>query len=312
MMTEISLQCTSQGVIKPPRMKRKVCDHRNRLNCGGSQIPNITTDSKLGMEYMKIKKRLLIGMILMAGALSACSTSTTDPADAYKGESAGQIYAKGKAALEDKSYSEAIKRFEALDVQYPYGADTESAQLYIIYAYYMKEEYALASAAAERFIRMHPASPNVDYAYYMRGISDYYQNMGILERLFLIDLAKRDLTQIQKSFSDFNELVVRFPTSRYTPSAHQYMVYLRNVLANHELRVGEYYYNRRAYVASGNRASSVVSRYQGAPAVVDGLVLMIKSYRKLGLTKLEQDAVSVLKYNYPNVTVDYDSNYDLS
>ncbi|WP_172622770.1 outer membrane protein assembly factor BamD [Aquicella siphonis] len=261
---------------------------------------------------MKNKIKLLCAAVLMTGALSACSTSTTDPADAYKGESAREIYAKGKSALQDKSYSEAIKRFEALDVQYPYGAETESAQLYIIYAYYMKEEYSLAVAAAERFIRIHPASPNVDYAYYMRGISDYYQNMGILERMFLIDLATRDLTQIQKSYSDFNELVVRFPTSKYTPSAHQYMVYLRNVLANHELRVGEYYYNRRAYAASANRASGLVARFQGAPAVVDGLVLMVKSYRKLGLTKQEQDALSVLKYNYPNVTVDYDSDYVLS
>jgi len=249
-------------------------------------------------------------LVVLAALISSCSTSS-DPADAYKGESAHQIYIKGKTALQDKSYSEAIKRFEALDIQYPYGGETESAQLYIIYAYYMKEEYTLAVAAADRFIRLHPTNPNVDYAYYMRGVSNYYQNMGILERMFIVDLATRDLTQIQKSYNDFNELVTRFPNSRYAPSAHQYMIYLRNVMANYQLHVGQYYYNRKAYVASANRASILVAQYQGAPSVVDGLVLMAKSYRKLGLTKSEQDTVAVLKYNYPNVTIDYDSDYNL-
>ena len=261
---------------------------------------------------MNKKLKLMCGSALLALAalISSCSTSS-DPADLYKGESAHQIYIKGKTALQDKSYSEAIKRFEALDIQYPYGDETESAQLYIIYAYYMKEEYTLAVAAADRFIRLHPTNPNVDYAYYMRGVSNYYQNMGILERMFIVDIATRDLTQIQKSYNDFNELVTRFPSSRYAPSAHQYMIYLRNVMATNQLHIGQYYYNRKAYVAAANRASILVAQYQGAPSVVDGLILMAKSYRKLGLTKQEQDAVDILKYNYPNVTIDYDSDYNL-
>jgi outer membrane protein assembly factor BamD len=234
--------------------------------------------------------------------LSACST-TADPSDAYKGESSQQIYQRGKASLEDRNYGEAIKRFEALDVQYPFGPETEAAQFYLIYAYFMKEDFSLAVASADRFIRIHPTYPNIDYVYYLRGIADYYQNMGLIERIFSIDLAKRDLVQIQKSYSDFNELVVRFPTSRYTPPAHQYMVYLRNVLAAHELHVAEYYYERKAYLASANRASGLVAHFQGAPSVVDGLILMAKSYHQLGMTKLEQDTLQVLKYNYPNVVV---------
>lgn len=260
---------------------------------------------------MKSQFKLSLLAILMMGVLSACS-STTDPSEAYKNETEQQIFQNGKKSLQDKSYSDAVKRFEALDVQYPYGKDTEASQLYIIYAYYMKDEYVLASAAADRFIRLHPASPNVDYALYMRGVANFYQNMGVFERIFAIDLATRDLTQIQKSFADFNELMTRFPTSRYAPSAHQYMVYLRNTMANHELRVAQYYYNRKSYVAAANRASKLVSEYQGAPAVVDGLVLMVKSYRKLHLTKLEQDAEKLLHYNYPDVVVDEAETYSLS
>lgn len=243
------------------------------------------------------KIQILLLTLLLASFLTACSTAT-DPSDAYKGESPQLIYKRGRDALKNKNYTEAVKRFEALDVQYPYGVETESAQLYLIYAYYMQEEYALSVAAADRFIRIHPTNPNVDYAYYMRGIADYYQNLGILERLFSADLATRDLTQVQKSFSDFNELILRFPNSRYTPSAHQYMIYLRNILANHELEVAQYYFDRKAYVAAANRASNVVAHYQGAPAVIDGLRLMAKSYHELGLIKLEQDTLTVLKYNH--------------
>lgn len=239
---------------------------------------------------------------LMAGLLAACST-TTEPSEAYKDETPKQIYQKGKEALQDKSYSEATKRFEALDVQYPFGPETESAQLFLIYSYYQKDDFALAASAAERFIRIHPGNPNIDYAYYMRGLADYYQNLGVLERFFNIDLAKRDLAQVQKAYIDFSELVIRFPNSKYAPAAHQYMIYLRNVLANHELEVAQYYYDRKAYVASANRASDVVAHYEGAPAVVDSLVLMVKSYQQLGLSKQEQDARAVLKYNYPNVRV---------
>lgn len=249
------------------------------------------------------KTLIKLGTLILTALLAACA-STTDPSEAYKGESPHEIYQKGKTALQDKSWAEAIKRFEALDVQYPMGADTEKAQYFIVYAYYMKEEYALASAAADRFIRLHPDYPHVDYIYFMRGMSDYYQNLGLVERLFTVDLAKRDLTQIRKSYQDFNELVQRFPGSQYTPAAHQYMIYLRNIMADHQLSVAEYYYNRKAYVASANRANDLVAHYQGAPAVKDGLVLMAKSYHQLGITRNEQEALEVLHYNYPGMKVE--------
>lgn len=259
-------------------------------------------------------KLFKIGCVLFTtvSILTACSTAATDPSDMYKGETGQQIYQSGKTALKNNDYSEAIKRFEALDAQYPYESSTQNADLYLIYAYYMKGEYALASSSADRFIRMHPTHPHVDYAYYLRGLSDFYQNLGVFERTFAIDLSKRDAVQIQKSFTDFRELVLRFPTSRYTPPAHQYMIYLRNVLAKHELDVARYYYNRKAYMAAANRASGVVTQFEGSPSVFDALVLMVKSYRQLHLTKLEEDTMAVLKYNYPNVNIDYNGTYDLN
>lgn len=248
---------------------------------------------------MQIKKLLFIFSLLVTALLAACATPT-DPSEAYRGESAEQIFQKGEAAMLSKNYQEAIKRFEALDVQYPFGRNTEIAQLQIIYAYYKTNDYASAEAAADRFIHSHPISLHVDYAYYMRGLSNYFQNLGVFERLFAVDLATRDLSQIKKSYADFSELTRSFPDSFYAASAHQYMVYLRNILAEHELEVARYYYKRCAFVASANRANLLIRHYQGSPYIPQGLVIMAKSYRRLNLIQNANEAVQVLQYNYPN------------
>ncbi len=250
---------------------------------------------------MKFMKNVSVtALVLLLAMLGACSTAT-DPAESYKNETAQQIFQHGEEALRDHSYQEAIKRFEALEVQYPYGHDTEIAQLHLIYAYYMSSDYALSEAAADRFIHAHPTSPHVDYAYFMRGQANYFQNMGVFERVFTVDLATRDLGQVKKSYADFAQVVKLFPTSRYAPASHQYMMYLRNTLANHELEVAQYYFSRKAYVAAANRANLVIRHYQGAaPAIPEALVIMVKSYRALHLKQNEAEALAVLQYNYPN------------
>ena len=254
---------------------------------------------------MKKFVRVLSSMTVLAGLLAGCGTAT-DPSQAYPGESPQSIYTYGKTALKDKNYSESIKRFEALDVQYPYGSETENAQFYIIYAYYMKDDFALSEAAADRFIRLYPTYEHVDYAYYMRGLSAFYKNLGLLERVFPVDLSTRDMVQIRKAYGDFNELTERFPNSTYAPSAHQYLVYLRNLMAGYEQDTAQFYYDRKAYVAAANRASDVVAHYQGAPAVPKALVVMVQSYHKLGMKKEEQNALLLLKYNYPSMQVNVD------
>lgn len=247
------------------------------------------------MKNIKQFMMIVCSVVVLAGCASA-----TDPAETYRGESAEMIFQRAETALRNKDYSESVKRFEALDVQYPFGPHTEVAQLHLIYAYYMTSDYTSAEAAADRFIHAHPVSRHVDYAYFMRGLANYYQNLGVFERIFAVDLATRDLTQIKKSYNDFAELVRSFPESPYAPAAHQYMIYLRNILADHELEVAKYYYNRKAYVGAANRANLVVRHYQGAPSVPEALVILVKCYRHLQLSQLENDALLVLQYNYPN------------
>jgi outer membrane protein assembly factor BamD len=249
---------------------------------------------------MKIMKYIAPGLVGFLVSLLAACASSTDPADAYKGETAQQIFQGGEASLRNQSYADAIKHFEALDVQYPFGRDTQTAQLHLVYAYYKNADFLSAETAADRFIHSYPTSPNVAYAYYMRGLSSYYQNMGIFERLFSVDYATRDLTQVKKAFNDFSQLETRYPDSPYAPAAHQYMIYLRNVLANHQIEVAQFYFIRQAYVAAANRASLVVEHYQGAPVVPDALVIMVRSYHQLRQTDLENQALQVLTYNYPD------------
>lgn len=247
---------------------------------------------------------LLKTSVVLLSVLILCTgcAGTTDPAEAYKGQTSDQIYRGGKTALIDKSYSDAIKHFEALDAQYPFSENSEHAQLYIIYAYYMSSDYASAAAAADRFIRSYPTAQHVDYAYYIRSLADYYQNLGFFERYFTTDLSKRDLSQIQKTFKDFALLIHQYPQSIYTPAAYQYLVYLRNIMAKHELQVAEDYYNHQAYLAAANRANEIIRHYQGAAVMPDALVVMIKSYRALGLTSLANSALAVLNVNYPHST----------
>ena len=243
-----------------------------------------------------LKIAFLMGLVLM---MAACSTKT-GPAEAYKDETPRQIFEGAEADMLKGSYSDAIKRFEALEVQYPLEKEAELAEIHLVYAYYRKEDYALAEAAATRFIQVYPTSQHTAYIYLLKGLSDYYQEQGVLDRLFSIDLAKRDLEPLRKAFFDFSALVDNFPNSPYAPAAYQYMVYLRNLMAKHQFQLAQFYNERKAYVATIDRATLLVTHYQGAPVIPEALVLMAQAYQKLHLTQQQQEVIDLLQYNYPD------------
>ncbi len=230
----------------------------------------------------------IILLVLLIAGLTACAT--TDKANTYPDESAKQIYQKGNDALEDKSYSEAIKRFEALEVQYPDTSYARDGELSLAYAYYKKEEYASAIATAKRYIQLYPASSNVDYAYYLCGLSEHDQNIGFFEKIFSLDLAKRDLVQMHAAYNDFHTITQRFPNSQYAPQAKKYETEIWNMFARHELEVAQYYYDRHAYVAAAERASRVIARFKGSDSDAAAARLLVSAYHELGETALEQDA----------------------
>lgn len=244
--------------------------------------------------------------VLLAGTISlaACSSDTADPiTSAYKGQSAEQIFKGGEQSLAKKSYKDAIKHFEALAALYPFSNYQEQAQLDLIYAYYMDQDYPSSQAASDRFIHLYPRSPNVDYAYYMKGLSDFSIDRGFGTKLVNLDLASRDLSSTKDAFNDFSQLVQLYPNSKYAPAARGRMVYLRNLLATHEVEVATFYVKRKSYVAAINRANYVVQHYQEAPAVIPALGILAQSYYALGLTDQANQTMAILALNYPNTQV---------
>ena len=219
--------------------------------------------------------------------------------DETKGWSAQRLYSAAKNEMNSNNYEEAIKYYQKLEARYPYGRFAQQAQIEIAYCYYKDGEPAQAVAAAERFIKLHPNHPNVDYAYYLRGLANFNDDLGWLGYISGQDLAERDPKAAREAFDAFKDLVTRYPDSRYAPDSIQRMRYLVNALASSEIYVARYYMKRGAYVAAANRAQFSLKTYPEAPANEEGLVILVQAYDALGLKDLRNDAERVLKTNFP-------------
>lgn len=243
------------------------------------------------MKYILI---LSFTLLLNACAIFGDPTELDDT----KGLSAERIYEKGAEKMRDKDYEKAIVYFKKLESRYPHGRFATQAQLETAYAHYKKQEPVLAVAAADRFIKLHPNHPNVDYAYYLKGIA-IFNERGIIEKVTKQQVSDRDPRALRDAFMTFKDLVNRFPKSRYAKDATQRMVYLANSLSDHELHVARYYMKRQAYLAAVNRTKYVLENYPNSPGVEEALVIQISAYDLLGLEDLKNDTLRILKMNYP-------------
>jgi len=237
----------------------------------------------------------LILLLLVAGCGLLPETQ-----DETKGWSAQKLYTEAKSEMGDGNYTKAIKYFETLEARYPYGRYAQQSQLEVAYAYFKDNEPVSAIAACDRFIKLHPNHPNVDYAYYLKGLANFNEDLGLLGAIADQDLSERDPKAAKDSFDAFRELATRFPGSKYTPDAVARMNYLVNALASHEVHVARYYARRGAHVAAVNRAQTAFQQYPQAPATEEALAIMVKSYDALGMNDLRDDAQRVLNKNYPN------------
>lgn len=241
---------------------------------------------------------LALGLTLLTG-LAGCA-GNKDKDDLTAGMSAEEIYQYAKSELDAKQYESAIEYFSRLEAKYPYGPYAQQAQLEVAYAYYRFDEFSSAIVAADRFIKLNPSHPHVDYAYYIRGLASYDMAGSMMQRIFRQDPTERDPKSAREAFENFSELVRRFPESRYAPDSLKRMFQLREMLATHEMHVARYYFKRGAHVAAANRAKRLVTDYQQTAQVPEALALMIRSYRKLALNDLADDALQVLELNYPD------------
>lgn len=242
-----------------------------------------------------MKRSLLV--LLLIGLAGCGSTPTTN--DETKNWSAQKIYAEAKDMLNSGSYDKSIKLFETLEARYPYGRYAQQAQLEVAYAYYKDNEPVSAVAACDRFIKLHPNHPNVDYAYYLKGLANFTEDQSLFARIADQDMTERDPRSANSSFESFRELSTRFPNSKYTPDAIARMKYLVDALAWHEVHVAQYYYKRGAYIAAVNRAQYALVHYPQAPANELGLAIMVRAYDAMGTNDLRDDALRVLQKNFP-------------
>lgn len=245
-------------------------------------------------------RKLLSNLILVVAiiTLHGCASSG-DIDDETINYTATELYKEAKSKLNNEEYESAIQLYEKLESRFPYGQYAQKAQIEVAYAYYKFNEPESAILAADRFIKLHPQHPNVDYAYYLKGLARFNSEQSFLERWFDQDISERDPSQARKAFEYFSELIHKFPKSRYTQDAIKRMYRLRDTLAKYEIHVARYYMKRGAYLSAVNRAKYVVENYQKTPAIADALVTMVKAYRKLGMNKLADDAMRVLELNYP-------------
>ncbi|MDD5296386.1 MAG: outer membrane protein assembly factor BamD [Rhodocyclaceae bacterium] len=241
---------------------------------------------------------LTVLAVFLAMLLGGCGL-LPDQIDETSNWSADKLYSEAKDALTDGGYDKAVKYLEKLESRFPYGRYAQQAQMEIAYAYYKQGEPISAIAACDRFIKLHPNHPNVDYMYYLKGLVNFNDDMGFLGRFSDQDQTERDPKAASESFDAFKVLVVKFPESRYTPDAILRMKYLVNALAAHEVHVARYYLKRGAYLAAANRAQFAIQTYPDAPAQEEALYLLVKSYEALGMKDLKADAERVLTKTYP-------------
>lgn len=239
-----------------------------------------------------VSKLVLAALVFASG----CSSTPVDPTGSW---SPNKLYSEAKDESRSGAYDKAIPLFEKLEGRAAGTPLAQQAQLEKAFAQYKGGEQAQATATLDRFIKLHPASPALDYAFYLKGLVNFNDNLGLFGNLIRQDLAERDQKAAKESFESFKELVTRFPDSKYAPDSRLRMGYTVNSLAQSEVHVARYYYSRGAYVAAINRAQAAISDYRDVPALEEATYIVYKSYDALGMTQLRDDTKRVIEKTYP-------------
>lgn len=249
------------------------------------------------MTVSKMWRFALVGLLATCLQLAGCGTK---PIDESPNATADRLYKEAREDIEAGSYDRAIKTLERVEGLAAGSLLGQQALLEIAYLNWRSGERAAGLTTIERFIRLNPSSPALDYALYLRGVLNFTDNLGLLGSWFGQDLAERDQRASRDAYQAFKQLVDQFPNSRYAPDAQQRMNFIINSLANYEVQVARYYLRRGAYVAAAARAQQAVTEFQQTPAAEEGLYILVQSYDKLALPKLRDDAERVLRQNFPN------------
>ena len=239
---------------------------------------------------------ILLSTLTVLG-LTACGIFPASKTSQVEGQTVEELYAQAKEQMDNANYEKAIKLFDTLQSRYPYGRYAQQAQLETAYAFYKDDEPDQALTTIERFIKQYPNNAYVDYAYYLKGLINFNEDLGLFGDVVQTDMSERDPRAARDSFDTFKELVTRFPNSKYTPDSRLRMQYLINTLARHEIRIAAYYLRRGAYVAAVNRANGVLTDFPQTWSARDALQIMVQAYDAMGMNELRDDTQRVLELN---------------
>ena len=253
-------------------------------------------------NFVKSSKRNLIFLryLLVIFLIVSCSSNEELPDERLVEK---ELYDQAQSRLKSDSYSTAIISLESLESRFPFGRYAEQAQAELIYAYYMNSQFEASESAAQRFINLHPRHSHTGYAYYMKGLAAFTDDAGLFTRYFQSDLAKREVIMAQKSFDELSEFITRYPNSKYVPHAKQRMVYLRNLLAEHEIYVANFYMKRGAYLAAIGRAKYVIEHLPNTPQTPFALSILIEAYGILDYSELRDINLKILNSNFPEFDI---------
>lgn len=253
-------------------------------------------------NYSNTSKRniSLLSIFIVSIIISSCSSNEEMPDERLLEK---ELYDQAQFRLKDGSYSMAIRSLEALESRFPFGRYAEQAQAELIYAYYMNSQFEASQSAAERFINLHPRHTHSGYAYYMKGLASFTDDSGLFSRYFQSDLAKREVVMAQQSFDELSDFIARYPDSKYVPHAKQRMIYLRNLLAQHEVYVADFYMKRGAYLAAIGRAKYVIEHLPNTPQTPYALSILVEAYGLMEYEELRKINLEILNSNYPNFNI---------
>jgi len=248
------------------------------------------------MQIMKIinKFKFLFSLYIVSFLMVSCSSDGPELEQPEK-----IYYDQAQRRMASKNFIGAIESLEAIESRYPFGKYAEQAQIELIYAFFMNGEPEAAHSASEKFIRLYPRHPNIDYAYFMKGLSSYTSDNSFLVRVTDTDLSNRDISGAKESFSEMSEYLTRFPESQYAPYAKQRSIYLRNMIAKNELATADYYLSINAYVASIRRAKYVIENIPNSSQTYRALKVLETSYEALGYVDLLDDVQNIINTNFP-------------
>jgi len=262
------------------------------------------------MPASTARRALLLLALCLNLVLAGCASDVNGRLQRLSRNPPGMLYNEGHRALHAHDYASAVDNFEALTSRYPFTPEARQARLEIIYAYYKEGEKESARDAADTFIKENPSHPNIDYAYYVKGLVDFERTPYKFELLLGGDPTARPPQTARDSIESFRTVVTKYPTSIYAADAHRRMIYMRNRLADFQLRVANYYMARGAWVAAAQRARQAIEQYDGAPAVKDALRIMIRCYRRLKYTDLADNALRVFQENFPGESPELQEQHD--